>query len=101
MIKQIPLVVGNQQLTVPIAGNSYKFKIIWRNSVYVMDINDSNNNPLIQGIPLVVGSDLLAQHKAELMPGITWGLFASNPSNVNQDMGYNDLGVSTFLLVYN
>jgi hypothetical protein len=63
-IYEIPLTPNPQTFTVAMAGKNYQLTVQWRDAVeggWVLDIADSLGNPLVQGIPLVTGADLLAQ----------------------------------------
>jgi hypothetical protein len=62
---QVPLQAAPQRLTITLAGVQYTLTLQYRNTVeggWILDIGDSNNNPIVQGIPLVTGADLLAQY---------------------------------------
>lgn len=60
---EIPLTPSPQVLTTALSGVTYTLTIKWNTvaECWMMDIGDQSNNPLVQGIPLVTGSDLLAQ----------------------------------------
>ncbi|OUJ08386.1 phage baseplate plug protein [Acetobacter sp. DsW_059] len=61
---EVPLQPTNQTVSVSISGSSYSFRTYYcneENSGWVLDISDSSGNPVIQGIPLVTGADLLGQ----------------------------------------
>ena len=61
---EIPLSANPQTLSVNLAGAYYNLTVKWnaQNTSWVLDIADSNNNPLVQGIALVTGADLLEQY---------------------------------------
>jgi hypothetical protein len=62
-ISEIPLSPDNQQFTISLADTTYKMRLLWRDAAgWVMDMQDSGGNPMITGIPLVTGVDLLAQY---------------------------------------
>jgi len=60
----IPLTNSNQSLAITIAGVQYNLRVIWNNinQAWTLDISDANNNPILQGIPMVTGADLLEQY---------------------------------------
>ncbi|PWI77287.1 hypothetical protein DEO48_25335 [Enterobacter sp. CGMCC 5087] len=60
-VQEIPLSADNQQFAVSIDGVSYNMRILWRGTVWVLDLHDSGGNPLILGIPLITGTNLLEQ----------------------------------------
>jgi hypothetical protein len=53
-----------QQFTISLGGETYNLKIVWNNigQEWIMDINDSSNNPIVAGIALVTGIGLLRQY---------------------------------------
>lgn len=57
---EIPLVSGPQTLKVKLNGTIYTLTIVYR-GMWVMDIADQSGNPLVCGLALVTGADLLAQ----------------------------------------
>lgn len=61
---EIPLVSTPQRLSVTLNGVSYNMLVKWcdPNQSWTLDILDSSNSPLVQGIPLVTGVDLLGQY---------------------------------------
>lgn len=68
----VPLQVGTPQtFSIALGGTTYKLTVLYRNDPqqgWVLDIADSADTPIIQGIPLVTGADLLAQYQ-HLIPG--------------------------------
>lgn len=60
---EIPLSANNQQFSISIAGNQYLMRVNWRGSLWMLDISDATNNPLVLGIPLITGTDLLEQYQ--------------------------------------
>lgn len=63
---EIPLTPQPQTFNVSIVNTQYQFTLQWRdatNSGWVLDIADASSNPIISGIPMVTGVDLLAQYK--------------------------------------
>ncbi|WP_419058410.1 phage baseplate plug family protein [Kluyvera georgiana] len=61
-IKEIPLTPDNQLFDIVLAGTAFKMRILWRDLYWMMDLSDSSGSPIINGIPLVTGADLLAQY---------------------------------------
>lgn len=61
---QIPLQPNPQILQVTLAGTAYQFTVKWNdaNQAWTLDIADSSGNPIISGIPIVTGQDLLAPY---------------------------------------
>jgi len=59
----IPLTNQSQKLSVSLAGVTYQLQVVWNKFVgWVMDVSSSTGVPIIQGVPLVTGANLLAQY---------------------------------------
>lgn len=60
---EVPLQATPQTLAISLAGVQYNLLIVWneQNNAWTIDILDVNGNPLVQGIPMVTGADLLEQ----------------------------------------
>ncbi len=62
-IQEIPLTADNQYFFIRLGDSQYKLTLLWRDSAgWILDIGDSSGSALIQGIPLVINVDLLAQY---------------------------------------
>jgi hypothetical protein len=61
---EIPLQPQAQSFRIQIAGVTYGMTVTWNNfnASWILDIVDVNNDPLVSGIPLITGTDLLAQY---------------------------------------
>ncbi|GAQ30205.1 hypothetical protein SAMD00023378_3888 [Ralstonia sp. NT80] len=61
---EIPLTSVPQDFTITLVGVVYKFALTWRDLAgsWFLDITDASGNPLLSGIPLVTGVNLLAQY---------------------------------------
>ncbi|PAV01788.1 hypothetical protein CBG25_14655 [Arsenophonus sp. ENCA] len=69
-INEIPLTPINQQFTIKLSDTVWQFSLIWRDSAgWVLDILTVDNQPVIQGIPLVMGENLLAQYQHLISEG--------------------------------
>jgi len=74
-----------QQFTITLSGVTYTLTLQYRNisaGGWVLDIGDSNNNPIIQGIPLVTGANLLAQYAYLGFTGALWVQTQDDPDAV-------------------
>lgn len=93
---EIPTHPIAQTFTVSLAGVSYQMTIRWcdPNQSWLLDISDSRSNPILQGIPLVTGSDLLGQF-AYL--GIGGRLIVQTDNNPQVVPTYTSLGVTGHL----
>ena len=60
---EIPTSGTPQILLVALNSGTYTLTLKWNTiaQTWIMDIGDASNNPLAQGLPLITGSDLLAQ----------------------------------------
>lgn len=84
---------GAQTFTTVLNQVSYTFTLIWRNvgmGGWFLDIGDANNNPLICGLPLLPGADMLAQHRADYDLG--GGLWVQMDNEPDANPGYLDIG---------
>ena len=109
---EIPTVASPQTLTITLAGITYNLQLLFHNAYaalpgaptgvatddgsnidtniiggWALDINAVNNNPIVCGIPLVTGIDLLYQYQYLNFGGAlvvsTDGSLASPPSFTN------------------
>lgn len=86
-----------QILPVTIAGIQYIFTLQYRNVAeggWILDIADGNGVPIINGIPMVTGADLLAQYKHLGIPGALW---VQNDADWTAVPTFTDLGTTTNL----
>lgn len=60
----MPLAAGPQTLSITLAGVVYNLNVYWCRPAqsWMLDIADSSGNPLVNGIPLITGADLLEQY---------------------------------------
>ena len=101
----VPLQPAAQEFDILLAnGVYYHFRLIFRDAPngqeqdggWILDISDTQGNPIIMGIPLVTGADLLAQYAYLNIPGKLWIATKGDPSTPPT---YTTLGV-TSLLIY-
>lgn len=62
---EIPLSAEPQSFTISLAGIEYKLRVVYADVAeggWVVDIADVSGNPIVAGIPLVTGHDLLEQY---------------------------------------
>lgn len=91
----IPLQVGTPQtFSVQLGGVTYQLTFLYRNDPggqggWTLDIADAANNPIVQGIPLVTGADLLAQYRHL---GFTGKLIVQTTSNPDAVPTFANLG---------
>ena len=96
-VYNVPLTNKNQTLQTSLLGITYILTVRWNAlaNLWYLDINDANNTPILNGVPMTAGVNLLKQF-AYL--GINGALVAQNVSNPNLPIGEADLGVTGFLL---
>lgn len=88
----IPLSPQPQILSVRLSGITYTLTVQYRNTPmggWVMDIGDSNNNPIVQGIPLVTGANLLAKYG---YLGFVGGIFVQTQDDPDAVPTFTNLG---------
>ncbi|PAV02597.1 hypothetical protein CBG25_09910 [Arsenophonus sp. ENCA] len=84
-INEIPLTPTNQQFMIKLSDTVWQFRLIWRDSAgWVLDMLTVDNQPVIQGIPLVVGENLLAQYSHLISEG-KLVLLSDEESDINAD----------------
>lgn len=96
-VYQIPLAPQPRRMTITLAGTTYRMRFHYANvdqGGWLLDIGDANGNPLVAGIPLVTGADLLAQY-----PDLGFGgrLFVLSDGDPGAVPTFADLGVTSFL----
>lgn len=96
ILNEMPLTADNQTFKITISGTLYQIKIIWRESLWLMDLMDSYGALIIGGIPLVTGCDLLAQHS---YLGLGFSLFVLCDAPLQVYPTQYDLGVYSHLYI--
>ena len=97
-IFSIPLIAAPQTFTITLVGVTYTMSLAYQNvdqGGWTLSIADANGNPIITGIPLVTGADLLAQY-AYL--GIGGSLYVQTSSDPDAVPTFAGLGTSSLLL---
>lgn len=91
---EIPLSPEPQTLTVALAGVTYQLLIVWNKigQCWVLDIADAGGNPLVQGIQVVTGLNLLMQY--EHLGFVGGMLVAQTDFNPNAVPTYANLGIT-------
>ncbi|WP_261513139.1 phage baseplate plug family protein [Burkholderia multivorans] len=92
-IYEMPLSADVQTFNISLSGTIYRLTLVYRGPAgWVLDIADASDNPLVSGIPLVTGVDLLAQYKHLGFQGRLWVQGAENPDDVPT---FEDLGIGS------
>jgi hypothetical protein len=92
----IPVINQNQTFQVTLNNVTYTLRLLWNQfaNCWMLDINDVNNNPILNSIPLLAGRDLLKQFGYTNINGY---MITYNTSNYLLPPGYADLGNTSFL----
>lgn len=95
---EIPLKPENQRLTVLIGETNYNLRVMWcaASETWVLDISDSNDVPILHGVNLVSGADLLSQHEHL---GIGVKMFCGSDGDLLRPPGAADLGITSHLWI--
>ena len=61
---EIPLIAAGQTFSVTLIGVSYNMAVRWSipQNCWMLDIADTNDIPILSGIPMITGADLLEQY---------------------------------------
>lgn len=71
----VPLSPRPEQFGITLGSVALMLRVVWRNrggAGWVLDVMDGNEQPLVMGLPLIAGADLLGQHKHIGIPGELW-----------------------------
>lgn len=82
---EIPLSPEHQRFAITLAGVEYQLRVTYRDAVeagWILDINDSSGSPLVCGIPLITGADLLGQLQYLGIGGQLWVATDGDPDAV-------------------
>ena len=93
---EIPLSPTPQRFRITLAGVNYGLVMSYRAAPcgmggWCMDINDDLGNPIVCGVPLVTGSDLLAQY-AYL--GLGGGMMVLSDGDADALPTFENLGIT-------
>jgi hypothetical protein len=96
----VPLVAQNQNFDISLGGTTYHFRVYWSNAsnAWVIDIQDSQQNDLITGIPLVTGCDLLEQYGYVGINGALVVQSTTDPDEVPTQTSLGSTGNLFFLI---
>ena len=100
-IYEIPLVPGPQTLTVAFPNGTAQLRLVYANAAngegsWLLDVATSAGTPIVCGIPLVTGADLLAQF-AYLNIGVV--MFCETDGDLSLPPTFDTLGVTARLYV--
>lgn len=88
---EIPLDPNSQRLSIDLAGVTYNLTVIWNrvSNCWVLDIADQYNAPMLQGVPIVTGCNLLEPYR---YMGFNGGIMAITDSDPDAVPTYANLG---------
>jgi len=96
-IFEIPLSAEPQLFLINLVGKQYYFRVWWNDAIstWHLDILLSDKAPLINGIPLITGTDLLGQYEHL---GIGGSLFVCSDTESPDDLPtFQNLGIDSKL----
>ncbi|MBN3832966.1 hypothetical protein [Burkholderia sp. Ac-20344] len=94
---KIPLTADPQTFRITLSGIDYQMKVQYRDAGgtgWILDVADASGNPLVSGIPLVTGTDLLGQYSYLGFGGRLWVQGSADPDDVPT---FDDLGIGSHL----
>lgn len=94
---EIPLTPSAQKFQIALGLLTYTLTLKWvdqPNGGWTLDIGDSDENPIVGGIPLITGADLLEQYKYVGIPG---QLIVQTDHDINAVPTYENLGINSHL----
>lgn len=93
---EIPLSPDNGQFSVSIAGKTYLMRVVWREPCWYLDLLNADQSPIALALPLITGSDLLAQYAClDLGFALVVGTDIAGQENPTK----TDLGITSHLYV--
>jgi hypothetical protein len=95
-VYEIPLSAESQTFNIPIAGTTYGVTVRWNvpNASWIIDIADASGNPIVSGIPMVTGSNLLEQYG---YLGFGFQLVAQTDNSPDSVPNFDNLGTTGHL----
>ena len=91
---EIPLRPAAQKFNIQLAGVVYQLTMIWRagdQGGWFLDIALASGAPVVQGIPLITGADLLEQYPDKNFGGV---LRVTTDSDPDAPPTYGNLGLA-------
>lgn len=93
---EIPLSPDNQQFRILLGDKIYTLRIIWRELAgWIMDVMDSGGTPLLCGVPLLSGVNLLQQYPHA---GIVGRLIITTDKGAPDEPDKTNLGRNSHLI---
>lgn len=78
----IPTAPANQQFTISLGAIVYTIKLRWNafNNAWTLYISDNLGNPILSGVAVITGADLLAQFEYLGIGGAGAQMYAQGPT---------------------
>lgn len=96
-VYEIPLTPRPQRMAIALSGVTYNLRFHFADAPeagWILDIYDVNKNPIICGLALVTGADLLAQYAYLGIPG---KLYVSTDGDAGAAPTFDGLGTTSHL----
>lgn len=94
-IEEIPLSADNQIFSISLQGRQLRLRVTYRDEAgWILDILATDDMPIITGIPLVSGVDLLAAYRHL---GLTGGLYLVSEEAAQEYPTKTNLGLHSHL----
>lgn len=88
---EIPVTAANQSVTIRLDGTDYILRWVWRDeaSAWALDVSDSGGAPIVRGIPILPGLDLLGPYRHL---GFVGKLYVQSEGDPLQEITYDGFG---------
>ncbi len=93
-VSEIPLAPDSQSFNITLAGVDYQMRVVWRGVCWFLDLMDSTGTLMIGGIPLITGTNLLAQYH---YLGLGFSLYVVCDDPASENPTQFDLGIKSHL----
>jgi len=96
---EVPLSGAPQSFSISIAGTTYNLRLTYQNVTgggWALDLSNSSGTAIVQGIPLVTGTDLLSQYG---YLGLGVSLVVSTDGDPEAAPTFSNLGTLSHLYV--
>jgi hypothetical protein len=93
---EVPLIPAPQTLRVPLGGINYQLRVYWSDpaTAWILDINDEGGAPVVLGLAIVTGVNLLEQFD---YLGFLGRLEAQTDHDLHAPPSKTNLGVTSHL----
>lgn len=93
----IPLIASPQRFSISLNGVPYVMTVRWCTaaSCWILDIADEDDVPILSGVPIITGADLLSQYE---YLGIGGGLEARTEAEPDAVPTFENLGLESHLV---